>query len=65
MRYKYYLRRTIPSGEIQRLPFDAAHYKIAGVPFAQMGGMPVLEAFQLVNHLNVNQTSQTYVYGLE
>jgi hypothetical protein len=65
MRYKYFLRKHLSNGEVQRLPFEPVHFQGAGIPFAQMGGMPVLEAYQLVNSLNISQPEQKYVYALE
>ena len=65
MSHPTYLRKVLATGEIQRVPFSAEHYKSAGVPEAPALGMPVLEAFQTVNRLNVSQYEQRYVYALE
>lgn len=63
MRPTHYLRKTLASGEIARVPFDKSHYDEAGVPFSPLAGVPELEAHQLVNKWN-HQTDQRIVYAL-
>lgn len=65
MRPTHFLRRIVPTGDVQRIPFDSTHYKAAGVGYSPAVGMPTLEAYQLVNKWNVQQIEQKYVYALE
>jgi hypothetical protein len=65
MPHPTYLRKVLATGEIQRIPFTAEHYKTAGVLPAMLSGLPVLEAYQAVNRFNVSQQDQRYVYALE
>lgn len=65
MAHPTYLRKVLATSEIQRIPFTAEHYKTAGVLPAMLSGLPVLEAYQTVNRLNVSQHDQQYVYALE
>ena len=65
MSHPTYLRKVLATGEIQRIHFTAEHYKAVGVPAALYHGMPVLEAYQTINRLNVSQPDQQYVYALE
>jgi hypothetical protein len=65
MAHPTYLRKVLATGKIQRIPFTAEHYKTAGVLPAMLSGLPVLEAYQTVNRLNVSQHDQQYVYALE
>lgn len=65
MRYKYFLRRVLDTGDIQRVPFDPSHYNAVGVGYSPAIGMPQLEAHQLVNRWNVLQSIQRFIYGLE
>jgi hypothetical protein len=37
---------------------------MAGIPYSPFCGMPVLEAYQLVNDLNRNQSEHQFVYYL-
>ena len=64
MRQTHFLRRSLEDGEIQRIPFAPGDYQQAGVPYASVGGMPVLEAYQLVNNWNVSQAEQQYVFAV-
>jgi hypothetical protein len=65
MAHPSYLRKILKTGEVERVAFSAEHYKAVGVPAALYHGLPVLEAHQLINHWNVNQITQEYVYALE
>jgi len=40
------------------------HYRKAGIPYSPFGGMPVLEAHEIVNDLNRNQAEHQFVYYL-
>lgn len=64
MRHTHYLKRTIATDSVERLRFDPAHYIEAGFVPMQLG-MPMLEAYQLVNKWNINQKIQRHVYALE
>jgi hypothetical protein len=64
MRYINYYRRHLSSGETEILPFTREHFSEAGIGYSSLGGMPMLEAYQLVNKWNMNQPTQRYVYGL-
>lgn len=61
----YYYQRILATGEVTVHPWHASHFREAGVSPMPLGGMPILEAFQLVNKWNISQTPQRYVYGLE
>lgn len=63
MRPTHYLRKILANGEVTRVPFDKSHYDEAGLPASISGGMPILEAHQLVNKWN-HQTDQRIVYAL-
>lgn len=60
MRYKTFARRSISTGQEVRLSFTAEHYKAAGVGYAPLCGLPTLEAHQLINRLNTEQTAHVY-----
>jgi hypothetical protein len=64
MRFKTFMRRKIGGGKTELLCFGPEHYKKAGIPYSPIGGMPVLEAYQIVNDLNRNQPQQSFVYYL-
>jgi hypothetical protein len=63
MRFTHYLRKLLATESVERLPFDASHFKEAGM--STMSGMPILEAYQLVNKWNVDQNSQRFMFALE
>lgn len=65
MRFTQFLRRLVSTGEVQALPFAEEHFKEAGVGFAPIAGMPLLESFQLVNKWNRLQAEPRYLYFLE
>ena len=60
-----YLCKILDSGEIFVASFEPSHFIEAGLQPRSLGGMPVLEAYQLVNRWNTTQVDQRYVYGLE
>lgn len=62
MRHKSFMCRNLATNETTEMHFGREHYTTAGVPFAPVAGMPVLEAHQLVNHWN--QTQANFVYWL-
>lgn len=64
-RHTHYLKKTLDTGRIDRVEFQSAHYDEAGVPRSTLAGMPLLEAYQLVNKWNKAQTNQRIVYALE
>lgn len=64
MRFKTFMRRQINGDRTELLRFGPEHYKKVGVPYSPIGGMPVLEAYQIVNDLNRNQPQQSFVYYL-
>jgi hypothetical protein len=65
MAHPNYLRKIVKTGKIERVPFSAEHYQRAGFSGILLSGMPLLEAHQIINHWNVNQLKQEYVYGLD
>jgi hypothetical protein len=65
MRFTHFLRRILSTGEVEKLPFDEPHFQEAGVPASKMSGMPILEAYQLVNKWNVQQGTQRFMFALE
>jgi hypothetical protein len=64
MRFKAYIRRQIHDDRTELLRFGPEHYRMAGIPYSPFCGMPVLEAYQLVNDLNRNQSEHQFVYYL-
>lgn len=64
MRFKTYIRRQVIDDRAESLHFGPEHYRRAGIPYSPFGGMPVLEAYQLVNDLNRNQSEHQFVYYL-
>lgn len=66
MRFTTYLRKILGTGEVQALPFGEEHFREAGVGYAPVAGMPLLESYQLVNKWNRLQPEQPrYLYFLE
>jgi len=64
MRFKTYVRRTVSGDQAESVHFGPEHYKKAGIPYSPFSGMPVLEAYQLVNDLNRDQSEHLFVYYL-
>jgi len=64
MRFQTFTRRRINEDRIESFPFEPEHYRKAGVPYSPFSGMPVLEAYEIVNSLNQNQTEHRFVYYL-
>jgi hypothetical protein len=60
MRFKGFTKRVLGTFVQSEsfVAFDADHYKEAGVPFSSLAGMPVLEAFQLINKWNARKERQ-------
>lgn len=65
MRHTTYLVKQLWNGEVKQIPFTRVDFDTVGIPFASLGGLPTLEAFQLVNDWNVSQGIQQRVYGLD
>ena len=61
-RFTKYFRRILENGELESLPFTREHYALMGLAPSVLAGMPVLEAYQLMNYWNANQHVQRYVY---
>jgi hypothetical protein len=64
MRFKTFIRREINDDRIELVQFGPEHYRKAGIPYSPFGGMPVLEAYEIVNDLNQNQAEHQFVYYL-
>lgn len=64
MRFQTFIRRQINGDEDEFCRFGPEHYKKAGIPYSPFSGMPVLEAYQVVNELNRNQSEHQFVYYL-
>ncbi len=64
MRFRTFIRKQIDNDRAEFIQFGPEHYKKAGVPYAPYGGMPVLEAYELMNDLNRNQSEHHFVYYL-
>jgi hypothetical protein len=64
MRFQTFTRRKIDEDRTESLPFQQEHYRKAGIPYSPCGGMPVLEAYEIVNDLNRNQAEHQFVYFL-
>ena len=64
MNKQTYLCKVVSTGEVFERPFEPAHYREVGIAPRTLGGMPVLEAYQLVNRWNIVQASQRFVYAL-
>jgi hypothetical protein len=61
---KHSLAGRINDDRTESLPFQQEHYRKAGIPYSPFGGMPVLEAHEIVNDLNRNQAEHQFVYYL-
>jgi hypothetical protein len=59
-----YLRRIIVTGEVERVSFDSSAYAKIGCSHAPSRGLPILEAYELINGWNLGQETQRYVYAL-
>jgi hypothetical protein len=64
MRFQTFTRRKIDEDRTESLAFQQEHYRKAGIPYSPCGGMPVLEAYEIVNDLNRNQAEHQFVYFL-
>jgi hypothetical protein len=64
MRFQTFTRRQIDGSRIELFPFGPEHYRKAGIPYSPCSGMPVLEAYEIVNDLNQNQAEHQFVYYL-
>lgn len=63
MRFTGFMRTTIDSGIHEFCDFKPDHFRDAGI--TPQAGMPVLEAYQLVNKLNQSQVNPRFIYWLE
>ena len=64
MQFKTFTRRQINGDRIELFRFEPEHYRKAGIPYSPYSGMPVLEAYEIVNDLNQNQAEHQFVYYL-
>ena len=64
MRFQTFTRRKINEDRTESIPFQREHYRKAGIPYSPYGGMPVLEAYEIVNDLNRNRTEYQFIYYL-
>jgi hypothetical protein len=64
MRFKTFIRRQISEDRTELFRFEQEHYRKAGIPYSPFSGMPVLEAYEIVNDLNRNQAEHQFVYYL-
>lgn len=64
MRFKTFIRKQIDNDRAEFIQFGPDQYRKAGIPYSPLGGMPVLEAYQLVNDLNQSQSEHRFVYYL-
>jgi hypothetical protein len=64
MRFQTFTRKQIDGDRTELLQFGPEHYRKAGIAYAPFGGMPVLEAYEIVNDLNRNQGEHQFVYYL-
>ena len=64
MRFKSFVRKQIDGDQTEFIRFGPEHYKKAGIPYSPFGGMPILEAYQLVNELNRDQSDHQFIYYL-
>ena len=65
MRFTGFKIKSIADGESRKQDFLPKHYRQAGVPYAPAAGMPVLEAFQLVNQMNIDGGSPNSIFYLD
>lgn len=64
MRFQTYIRKRIENGEAQVIPFGPDDFREAGIGYAPIAGMPLLEAHQFVNRRNAEQERPRYLYCL-
>jgi len=64
MRFQTFMRKQINDDRAELLQFGPEHYRKAGIPYSPFSGMPVLEAYEVVNDLNRTQTEHQFVYYL-
>lgn len=64
MRFKTFIGRQINGDRTELFRFGPEHYRKAGIPYSPFCGMPVLEAYEIVNDLNRNQADNHFVYYL-
>ena len=64
MRFKSFVRKEVDGDQAEFIRFGPEHYRKAGIPYSPFGGMPILEAYQLVNDLNRDQSDHRFVYYL-
>jgi hypothetical protein len=64
MQFKTFTRRQINGDRIELFRFEQEHYRKAGIPYSPLSGMPVLEAYEIVNDLNRNQVEHQFIYYL-
>lgn len=66
MRFKGFTRRVLGTFSQQEsfVEFTPEHYKLVGVGYSPALGMPVLEAYELINKWNAQQHRQGIVYYL-
>ena len=65
MRFTRFMRRILDNGLTEVVNFGAEHFTEAGLRPALLGGMPQLEAYQLINKWNGGQATPRFVYWLE
>lgn len=65
MRFKGFFRKFVGTPGSEFINFGPEHFKQAGIGFAPSAGMPLLEAYQLVNKFNSGQHTPQFVYFLE
>ena len=64
MRFQTFIGRQINGDQTELFRFEPEHYRKAGIPYSPFSGMPVLEAYEIVNDLNRNQAEHLFVYYL-
>jgi hypothetical protein len=63
-RFTGYIRKHLPTGTLEALLFTAEDYNTVGVSFARLGGLPTLEAYQLINYWNATKQGDRFMYWL-
>ena len=64
MRFKEYWIKNLSTNTVERVRFSANDFTECGLQYAPQSGMPLLEAYQLINKWNLQQSVQVYVYAL-
>jgi hypothetical protein len=64
MRFRTFIRKHIGGDRTESFQFGPEHFRKVGIPYAPSGGMPVLEAYEIVNDLNRSQAEHQFVYYL-